>query len=313
MGIRERISGTSLGFVALVGVNAIWGSTDTVAKIAVEELGAHGLTWLRFTVAFIAFVPVLIIRRDELPKKAVDYLPFVALGLCGFAANFFIFYHGLQLSHASHATALRVSEALAILVLSRIFLGERIGGKAFLGLILGIAGMAFVLDINFGGLSLFGEGYRLGDVLIILGIVVEGLYTVVGKGVLKKTRPLTATALACVCGWLILTAASTGEIIRIASDPPSITAIFACLYLGLVATVFCYWVWYVVLSGHESHRVGVTVMVQPLVGLPMAALVIGEREVFDPGFMAGAALIAAGVYLASRPPSPGSAVKEADG
>jgi drug/metabolite transporter (DMT)-like permease len=42
--------------------------------------------------------------------------------------------------------------------------------------------------------------------------------------------------------------------------------------------------------------VGMTVMLQPVVGLPLAAAVLGDRLGW--GFLVGTTLVAAGVYLA---------------
>lgn len=294
---------------ALVLVNAVWGSTDVVAKYAVAEMTPAVLAWTRFSFALIALLPVFIIRRSEIPRTVRGLAPFVALGACGFFLNFVFHYHGLRLSNASHATALRISEALVIMALSAVVLRERIGGRAAAGLALGIGGVLLVLDLRPGSLSLFSSGCRLGDLLIMAGIVVEAFYTIIGKKVLLRTRPLTATALSCMFGWLMLTAFLGPGISReLAAAPPSWKALLACAYLGLAATAVGYWVWYRVLARNDSHRVGMTIMVQPVVGIPLAALLMADR--LTGGFVAGTALIAAGVYLAF---SRGASVDEASG
>jgi len=298
--------------ILLALVNAMWGSTDVAAKFAVAELSPAQLAWTRFTIALLFFCPALIARRNELPRRMVDYLPFAALGACGFFLNFVLHYEGLSLSTASHATALRVTEALGIMLLSVLILRERVGPRAILGLVAGLCGVLLVLEVDFSELSLFASGYRLGDLLILCGILVESLYTIIGKKVLSSARPLTATALGCLFGWLMLSCFYAPEVAALAASPPSAGALLACAYLGLAASGLGYWLWYVVLSGKDSHRVGVTLMIQPAVGIPLAAVFFGDD--ITPLFLAGAALIMAGVYFAVSGSEEGSrSPREASG
>lgn len=288
-------------WLILVLANAIWGSTDVVAKAAVEELSPSALAWLRLTIALAAFAPALWRRRAEIPRTLAGLLPFLALGASGFFLNFVLHYSGLTLAPASHATALRVSEASVIFLLSALLLRERIRPAAVLGLLAGTAGVFLILNLDFANLALFAGGYRFGDLLIMGGILVEGCYTIIGKRVLRTTRPFTATALACLCGWLLLTLfyapKLAGEFVR---QPPSLNALLAAAFLGLLATGFGYWMWYRVLARRDSHQVGVTILVQPVVGIPLAALIF--HDPLPLRFLLGAGLIAIGASLAIRSP-----------
>ena len=289
----------SSDYLLLILANLIWGSTDVAAKFALAEMSPQTLAWTRFTIALFAFLPWMVLRRAEIPRTLRGLLPFLALGACGFFLNYVLHYHGLRLAPASHATALRVSEALVIVVLSAVLLGERVGRRAAFGLVTGTAGVLMVLDIDFYDLSLFNKGYRLGDFFIICGIFVEGLYTIIGKRVLVKSSPLTATALACAFGWLMLSISSGPEVYDLLKNPPSLSALLACAFLGLFASGLGYLIWYQVLARRESHRVGITIVIQPIVGIPLATLVFGD--IIKPIFLAGATLIVLGVYLALGP------------
>jgi drug/metabolite transporter (DMT)-like permease len=289
------------GLAADVGLlllaNIVWGSTDVVAKIALADISPGALLWSRLSIALIAFLPALWIHRSEIPKDAKGLLPFFALGAFGFFLDFYLVYFGLRLAPASHATAFRISEVLAIVLLSAIILREKVGRRAALGLICGMVGVALVLDIDFHNLSLFKSGARLGDLLIIAGIFTEGLYTVIGKSVLKKTSPLLATALAVFFGWILITIfLGPGVAREFMAHPPTLKALACCLYLGLIALSLMYWIYYQVLSRRDSHRVAIAIMLQPVVGIPLARLVFNDP--MTPRFLSGAVLIAAGVYVA---------------
>ncbi len=281
----------------LVIANVIWGSTDVVAKFALSDMSPAALLWTRLTVGLIAFAPALWMRRAEIPRSIRGLAPLVALGMTGFFLNFVLHYHGLRLAPASHATALRVSEALVIVILAGIILRERVGKRAAAGLVSGMLGVILVLDIDFRNLGLFASGSRLGDLIILAGIFVEGLYTIIGKRVLEKTSPLAATALALAFGWVLLSVFyGAGIAEEFINSTPSPGALLAGAYLGLFASALGYWMYYVVLSRRDSHRVGISIMIQPVVGIPLAALVF--HDALTPVFLAGTALIITGVYLA---------------
>ncbi len=281
----------------LVLANILWGSTDVVAKFALAEMSPEALLWTRLTIALVAFAPVLWIRRSEIPRTLNGVLLIFGLGLCGFVVNFVLQYNGLKYAPASHATALRVSEALVIVLLSGLILREKIGRGTVVGLIVGTAGVVLVLDIDFKDLGLFTTGSRFGDLLILSGIFIESMYTIIGKQVLKTVSPLMATALACLTGWVMLSISYGVPVAReFSSGLPSAGALLACVYLGLMATVLSYWMYYKVLARRSSHRVGISIMIQPLVGIPLAALIFHDK--MTTGFVLGAGCIMIGVYLA---------------
>jgi drug/metabolite transporter (DMT)-like permease len=148
-------------------------------------------------------------------------------------------------------------------------------------------------------LSLFASGSRLGDLLIISGIFVEGLYTIIGKKVLKNISPLAATGLALFFGWLVMSVVFGARVgAEFLQKPPALSGLLASAYLGLAATALGFWLYYDVLSRRDSHRVGISIMIQPVIGIPLAAMVF--HDPMTPGFLAGTALIALGVLIAFR-------------
>jgi drug/metabolite transporter (DMT)-like permease len=298
--LKEWLRSGKLDLALLVVANASWGSADVVVKLALTGLPPAVVAWVRFGVAMLVFGPVLWVRRAELPRSVTGHLPYVALGACGYCLNFLFNYQGLTLTTAAHATALRVSEALMIVVLSAVLLRERLRPRALVGLGLGLIGVGLIVDLRLSELSLFGKGYRWGDLLILTGMAIECLYTPIGKKTLATARPLTASALACAWGWVLLTCLAAPEVVATVQSPPAtgslMRALVGCVYLGLIPTVVGYAIWFWVLDRRASHRVGMTVMLQPVVGLPLAAAVLGDR--LGGGFLAGTVLVVVAVYLA---------------
>lgn len=288
-----------VGFLLLFVANVLWASTDVVAKLAIAELSPQSLIWGRLSFCLLAFAPVLYLNRARLPRTVRDFAPFALLGVCGLSLNFLLQYQGLKLSTASHATTLRMSEAMMIVVLSGLVLRERIARRALLGLAMGMAGIILVLDVRLRDLDLFAGGGRLGDLLILAGILVESFYTIIGKKLLKNNSPMLTTALACLAGWFLISGFCAREVINdFILDPPSLRALLACAYLGILANFVAYSLYYGVLAKRPSHSVGMSILIQPMVGIPLAAVFFNDP--LTPGFVSGAVLIIAGVYFALR-------------
>ncbi len=280
----------------LTTANLLWGSTDVVAKFAVRNMTPATATWLRLSFALLVFAPFLFKAKREIPRSFPSLMPFVALGLSGFFLNHLLNYHGIRFAPASHASALRVLETMVIMLLSAGLLREPVGKWSKASLVAGMLGVTMVLNIDFNQIFRAPSGFLLGDLFILGVVILEGAYAVTGKWALKRASPLMTTALACLSGWCMLSVVCGYSIvIDLAQNPPSPGAILACIYLGFFCSGLGFYLYHLVLSRQPSHRVGVSLVIQPLVGVPLAALLF--REGMTPGFVAGMFLISMSVYF----------------
>ena len=288
----------------LVIANACWGSGDVAAKLTFSQMSPEASAWIRYLLASAALMPILWAQRSKIPRTIAGILPFIILGACGFCINLIFNYQGLKLAPASHGTTIRMCESLFILLLSAVLLRERIGKKALFGFAFGIAGLVLVLDIDFNNLSLFKSGYRLGDLLILTGVFVEAFNTALGKRALEKSGPVFTVALSCLLGWLLLSLFyGPAVVMELAQKCPAPGALAACVYLGLCSTALAFSLYYLVLSRRDSYIVGMSLMIQPVIGIPLAAAVFNEPV--TAGFLAGTVLILAGVYITfGKKPAP---------
>ena len=77
--MQDKTHALSGDFALLILINAIWGSTDVAAKFAIAELSPASVAWVRFSIALLAFAPVLVARRSEIPRDLKGLLPFQEL------------------------------------------------------------------------------------------------------------------------------------------------------------------------------------------------------------------------------------------
>ena len=279
----------------LAGANCLFAGSYVTAKLALATWPFASLNMVRFTVAAAVLAPYLWQHRQDLPRGRSDQLRLAAMCALGFIGNKAFEYWGLSLSTATDMALLIGAEALVTVVLSVLLLHERIRSFEGAGLILGGFGIYLVVV---GGLRLpsgFGHGQLLGNLLIVLSLVLEACFTIVGKTVVARYPPFLVTA-AVVAGSLVAwwPAGLSALAVR---HWPGLTwgVVVAALYLGVVTTVLGYWAWFYGLQRVMPGALAPLLFIQPLVGTGLAIAVRGERP--GPATLVGGALVLAGVVL----------------
>jgi drug/metabolite transporter (DMT)-like permease len=145
---------------------------------------------------------------------------------------------------------------------------------------------------------------RAGDFINIAGMVGWSVYTVYGKRVLATYSPTLATAGAYVLGTLMLIplALVTAPLFP-APRWTSGVAWLVILYQALLGAVAHVW-WYRAVEVVGPSLAAGFMNLQPIVGIGLAALLLGER--IGAWQIAGGLLVLAGVALTTvRPPGAG--------
>jgi drug/metabolite transporter (DMT)-like permease len=164
--------------------------------------------------------------------------------------------------------------------------------------------------------ALLGVGVGLGGILVI------ALPTMLRGGAHQAAPYLMLTAAAfawaitivfvrehrfdadplALAPWQTLVASAVLFVVAIASEgpPPSVVgarAVAALLYVGPVATAFAYWAMVEIGRRIPASTLSVALLATPSLGLAISALV--QRERIDAPLLAGIALVAAGIRLAT--------------
>jgi drug/metabolite transporter (DMT)-like permease len=295
-------SSQSRAYVALLLIVLLWGSYPAAAKLALRDFPPVFLATLRCTIAS-AFLVLLLARAGEATTRAITpaaLRAFLVLALTGIVGSTQLTYLSLTYTTAGNVVILQVATPVMVAIGARVYLGDRLATRQWLGVWLSAAGV--VLVITQGRLaSLRPEELRAGDFINLASLAGWSAYTVYGKRVLATYSPALATTAAYVLGTLILIplAAVTAPLFpapRLASPVAWMVVIYQAL-LGAVAHVW----WYRAVDVIGPSRAAIFMNLQPLVGLGLAALLLSERIGFWQ--VAGCTLVLAGVALttAGRP------------
>lgn len=289
-----RLSEYRYHLAALFTVS-VWGATF----VSTKALIAAGLTpaeifLMRFALGYLCILP-LAPRRLQAENRR-DEAAFAAAGVCGGSLYFLLENVALEYAPASNVSLLVCTAPVwTALAAGRADRGERMTRRQAAGAALAAAGMAlvvlngrFVLHISPAGdlLALAAALSWMGYSLVIKRLGARYPASFIARKVFFYGMATILPVFA------FRPFAATGELLA----RPVVWA--NLLFLGVVASGFCYALWNTVMRRLGAVRATNYIFFNPLVTMLTAALCIGER-ITAPA-LAGAAMILCGMWHAER-------------
>ena len=276
---------------------ALWGSAFPCIKIGYALFGipAHDsasqllFAGLRFTLAgMLVIVGMSVAQRRPLVPQARDIKPICILSLFQTIGQYFFFYLGLSRASANF---------LAILFAALAFHTEKLNAAKVLGCVLGFAGVALVnlsgADGTFG-FTLDGEGFILASTVAgALSTCLIGIFSREHDGVLLAGWQF-------LVGGVVLTA--IGFLMGGTLSPTEIApAIALIIYMALISAV-AYSLWSRLLAVNPVSRVSVFGFMNPVFGVLLSALLLGEGAGTSPiTVIVALLLVCGGIIIVNKP------------
>jgi drug/metabolite transporter (DMT)-like permease len=290
--VRRDALGAGLGAVCL------WGLAPVATRAAVGHLSPLPLLLIRLTAASLVFLPWALPVFPRLRPRSAGRL--VAAGLLGLVGYNLLVTAGLRWLPAATTGLLLATEPVWVMLLSRVFLGERGGVRAWLGSAVALAGVAVLTIPGAGGSASDGGagGHRAlaGAGLVLAATLSFAAYTIVVRPLAAEFGAVPATAATTVTGSVpYLAAAGMLPGAGLAHLGPSVWAEIGFLALG--STVAGLVLWNVAVLADNVSRVSLLLYLEPAVSVTGAAVFLGERVTLV--MVGGGLLILAGVAVAS--------------
>ena len=285
---RRASGGMTSGLVAV----SMWGLAPVATRAVVAHLDPLPLLVLRLCAAGLVVLPwaVPVFRRLR-PRAAGRLIAAGLLGLVGYNLPVTV---GLQWLPASTAGLLLATEPVWVLVLGRLFLGERGGGRAWLGSAVALGGVTVLAGP--GTLAAGGIRALAGAGLILLSTLAFGAYTIVLRPLSEEYGAVPATAASTVAGAIpYLAFAGTLSASRLAQLSAPVWAELVFLALGSTVAGMLLWNRAVLAAG--AARISLLLYLEPAVSVLGAVVLLGERVTV--ATLGGGLLILAGVAIAS--------------
>jgi drug/metabolite transporter (DMT)-like permease len=279
-----------LGGLYLFLAAAFWGGTYVATKYVLAGMGPFALVLVRYAMASLVLVPLLLLVRVERPSGR-EMRSLALLGFVGLTLTHSLQFAGTALSSAHAGSLLTSSSPVFMVLFAALLLSERITVRMVVALVL--AGIGVIAVIGPGGTGA-GPSALVGDVLLVAAGVTWALYSVLVRRYSARVSSFALTTYVSVFGALFALPLGVPDLLR--TRPLGGAAWLAILYVGLVSTILAYYLWNRGLQLIEAGAGSVFFFAQPLTGTFFAWLLL--REQLTAGFFLGAALILAGVAVA---------------
>ncbi|HET9952831.1 MAG TPA: DMT family transporter [Candidatus Eisenbacteria bacterium] len=152
---------------------------------------------------------------------------------------------------------------------ARIFLGERLGGKGWTGMLLAFAGVLLVARGMGAGFHWGGDAE-----LVILAAVAQAAWFAVSKPLLTRFDAFETTCRTVWLGVLFLLPFAPEAVHALRTAPPA--AIGSIVYLGVFPGALGYMTWTYVLSRLPASRAASLLYLVPPIAFTIAWLTLGE-------------------------------------
>ncbi len=279
------------GLMALLCL--VWSLQQVSLKAAAPQVSPMLMVALRSGIA-LALLMLLMWRRGEVARRE-RWLPGVVAGAL-FALEYLLVSQALRLTQAAHVVIfLYTAPLFAALGLHLRVPAERLSGPQWAGLTLAFAGIALAF---LGGQRGAAAGALTGDLLALAGGAAWGATTLTLRGTALAAAPATETLLYQLLGAFVLllpAAALSGQWQFDASPQAWAHLGFQSLVVSFAS--FLAWCW--LLGRYRAAQLGSFAFLTPLFGVLLGAGLLGER--LEAGFLAGSALVVAGIAQVSRP------------
>jgi len=279
----------------LLGVVVIWAGNPAALKWALQYMDPLAFNALRFLVATLVPVGIVLAQREGLSWQRGDGPKLLALGLVGHGLYQLLFILGLSLTLAGNAALILSISPAFVALFSALFGFERIRQYAWVGVAVTLAGVGLVVlgsgqEIEFGS-------QILGDLLVVAATMSWALYMVFAQDPLKRYSSAKLNALTMPVGALILLLVASPSIVAAAPSMPGLPTLFWVVLVasGLLALSMAYIVWNKGIQKLGATRTAVYTNLVPVLAAIIAYIFLGEVPGWQ--FWIGMVLVLAGVSL----------------
>ena len=291
----------ALDYLLVVVTVSIWGGSFPATKYALAQAEPSLILFMRLTLTLPVLAAGCALARELRLPSAREASVLAFLGFQG------IFFHqgiqavAMKTAGAGNANWMMVASPAVVTLLGWLFLKERISRFAAAGLVLSSVGVALVLAA--GTVKETAESASFGswgDFLMLASVLNWGVFLVVSRRFLKHDMPPSFSIF-----WELLFAALFAFIATLVfgtdySVIPSFTAgtWLAIIFLGALSSGLAYLFWYKALAVIPVGKLIVFQFLQPLAGMVISYLLIGERNTV--WLALGALMITVGIWLVNR-------------
>ncbi|MEW6355968.1 MAG: DMT family transporter [Planctomycetota bacterium] len=273
----------------------LWSLVPPIGRL-LSSVDTVYLVTLRFLMAGLVLMGILAATRrlSALREAAAHDLPRMALlGLTGIFGMGLLLFASLRYTISVNAGILANANPIFIVLLA-VCIGERITIGKISGIAAGVLGCVLVIASVAAQSAQPPENNLLGCALAVGAAFSWAVFTVAGKGMVRKYGGMATTTLATLCGGVMLLVVMLLRRTPLVLDPIVLGWI---AFIGIVPTALGFFLWYHALETVEAGRLGPLQFIAPVGAAAIGALFLGEE--ITRRAVLGMVLVFLGIYCSS--------------
>lgn len=261
-------------YLLLATVVLLLGLNWPIMATGIQSISPIWMGVFRVTGAAVVVITIGAVQGKMSVPPRRDLPMIVSLAVFRLAAVFVLVFTALQMVPPGRSSVVVWTTSLWTVPIAAIFLGERMSGRRWVGLALGVAGVIVLFEP--WSFDWEEPGVALGHALLILAAITNAATSVHIRGHRWTITPLEAIP------WQLLGAAIPLVILGlIVEGAPVIDwtpqLVWIVLYQGMLATGIAFWAQIVILRNFSAVSTNLTLMAVPVVGVASSAILLGEE------------------------------------
>lgn len=264
----------------------IWGFTGVLGHLI--SVSALHLVWYRVLIAALSLFVYLGFTKTTIRIPIKDIFKFMGVGVL-VGLHWVFFFHAIKISTVSVTLVTLSSLTLFTAILEPLFYKRKIAvGDVIVGIVI-IFGIYLIFKFEFQ--------YWQGIIFGLGAALVASIFSILNGKMVKHSSPTIITfyemigAFIGVSTVMALSGQFDSGMLLSSSD------LFYLILLGSVCTAFAYVLGVAVMKELSAFTVALTTNLEPVYGIVLAMLIIGQKEKMSVGFYAGAIIILGAVFL----------------
>jgi drug/metabolite transporter (DMT)-like permease len=272
----------------------LWSSAFSVAKLAIVDCPPLLLLAARFLIASILMFGISAVTGVRWTLSRRDVVLFALLGIANQAIYLGVGYVALRDISAGLSVLIFSANPIVTAIFAALVLGERMTWSKAAGLVLGIAGVAFIVQsrLSIGSDHLRGILLTVVSLLSFVGGTIlfkyyapkDGLW--IGNGVQSLAAGIALLPFS-------LATESVGDIV------PTWRLLACFAFLVMLVSVFAYLLWFKILTLSGATAASSYYFLLPPLGMLFGWLLLGEHVALSD--LIGIIPVVLGIYLVTRP------------
>lgn len=255
----------------------IAGSSVVASKLLVQTLPVFLASECSLIVALTILIPLTYITKKSIPK--IDNKTRIVLFLQSITGIFlfrvFLFF-GLKFTSAIESSLITSTSPAMVGLLAFFLLKEKLSLNRIIGIVFVVVGLLIVNVYSPPAISSYTNSIK-GNVLILIAIVGEALFSILSKMTTTNIPPIYRTTIIAAFAVVLFIPCSIYDILHFDFSQVNNTAFLSVLYYGTFVSVVSYILWFKGISKVPASNAAVFTGIMSVSSIFLSSIILKER------------------------------------